>query len=149
MTIGNTGTRASALVSAGLAGELRSAGLDWRPAAGDRFTLAIDGFEGDVFTLSDMVVEAQEHDSGIVLGFNGTTEWALDSAQLSDALWLPREDQARQLLGGCFRRLERAGDGYRAVAVLPGETAERSFDADVPAEAYGRALLQLIRLSAG
>ena len=82
-----------------------------------------------------------------MLGFNGTTEWALDSAQLTDALWLPREDQARELLGGCFRRLERAGGGYRVVALLPGDEAERAFDADRPAEAYGRALLDLIQLA--
>ena len=97
-------------------------------AAGDRFTLHIDGFEGDVFTLSDMVVEAQEHETGIVLGFNGTTEWALDSAQLTDALWLPREDQVRELLGVCFRRLERAAAGFRVAVLLPGARREREFD---------------------
>jgi hypothetical protein len=147
MTVENTETRASSLVSAPLARELQAAGLVWRPLAGDRFTLQIRGFEGDVFTLSDMVVEAQEHETGTVLGFNGTTEWSLDSAQLTDALWLPREDQARELLGSCFRRLERVRDGFRVDVRLPGEPQETSFDADRPAEAYGRAVLALIRLS--
>ena len=147
MTVENADTRLSSLVSAALARELADAGLAWHPTSGDRFILQIGGFEGDIFTLSDMVVEAQEHETGMVLGFNGTTEWALDSAQLTDALWLPREDQARDLLGFCFLRLERAEAGFRVVVRLPGEAAPRDFTAERPAEAYGRALLALIRLA--
>lgn len=137
----------AAMISVKLAGALKAAGLVWHPASGDRFTLTTGAFDGEVFALSDMVVEAQEFPSGTVLGFNGTTEWALDSAQLTDALWLPREDQLRELLGAPFRTLERQGDGYRVTAVLPGDDGEAPsrFDAEVPAEAYGAALLALIR----
>ena len=62
------------MLSIELAGALKSAGLVWHPASGDRFTLVTGTFDGEVFTLSDMVVEAQEFPSGTVLGFNGTTE---------------------------------------------------------------------------
>ena len=97
-----------------------------------------------------MVVEAQESRTGTVLGFNGTTEWALDAAEATDALWLPREDQLRVLLGSSFRSLERIDDGYRVTAVLPGEPTDdgarrRAYWGAEPSEAYGRALLALIR----
>ena len=50
-----------------------------------------------------------------MIGFNGTTEWALDSLDQDDALWLPAEDQLRDRLGAAFRRLERTPDGYAVV----------------------------------
>ena len=60
-----------------------------------------------MFTVSDMTIEAHRYPTGTVLGFNGTTEWALDSVAIDDALWLPREDQLRDLLRGTFRQLIR------------------------------------------
>ena len=95
------------VISTALARELRDAGLIWTPASGDSFQIALADFEGDVFTVSDMTIEAHRYSTGTVLGFNGTTEWALDSVALDDALWLPREDQLRELLRGTFRPLHR------------------------------------------
>ena len=133
------------MISIELAGALKAAGLLWHPASGDRFTLTTGAFDGEVFALSDMVVEAHEFPSGTVLGFNGTTEWAMDSAQVTDALWLPREDQLRELLGAPFRALERRNNAYRVIALLPGDDEVSTFDAAEPAEAYGSALLTLVR----
>ncbi|MBD8486732.1 pilus assembly protein CpaE [Frigoribacterium sp. CFBP 8759] len=93
-----------------LARRLRDAGLRWRPRAGDRFVIETPGFDGDVFTLSDMTIEVHEYPTGTELGFNGTTEWALDSVAADDSLWLPREDQLRELLGPVFRGLARHVD---------------------------------------
>ena len=137
------------MISIELASSLKTAGLVWRPATGDRFTLMTGAFDGEVFTLSDMVVEAHESRTGTVLGFNGTTEWALDATEATDALWLPREDQLRELLGASFRSLERIDGGFRVVSVLPGDSSDTE-DASAywgvePAEAYARALLALIR----
>ncbi|GAB3409844.1 hypothetical protein GCM10027515_29260 [Schumannella luteola] len=146
------------MISTRLAGELRDAGLRWDPISGDAFQIAGGEFEGDVFTVSDMTIEPHRYDTGTVLGFNGTTEWALDSVALEDALWLPREDQLRELLRGAFLALERrvapmnvadgVADGvaateYRVTIELAG--ARRDFVAQDAAEAYGRALLALIR----
>lgn len=126
---------------------LAEAGLCWRPASGDAFRIERSGFESDVFTVSDMTIEPHEFDTGTILGFNGTTEWALDSLALEDALWLPREDQLRDLLRSTFRSLIRQGeDGYRVTVELNGSL--ESFDAVDPADAYGDALLRLISLSA-
>ena len=133
------------MISTDLAQALRDAGLRWRPTSGDRFAIPQPALAGQVFTLSEMTIEAHEYPTGTVLGFNGTTEWALDSVDKSDALWLPREDQLRELLGGTFVSLERrpGRDGDRYVVTTrapdPGE-----FAAGSAADAYGHALLALI-----
>ncbi|MFF1635764.1 hypothetical protein [Leifsonia sp. NPDC058248] len=128
-----------------LARELRTAGLLWRPVSGDTFAIDRAELTGERFTVSDMTIEPHEFDTGTILGFNGTTEWALDSLALEDALWIPREDQLRELLGGAFRHLARTVDGYRVTVVLSGE--EHFFDDEDAATAYGRALLSLIGAS--
>jgi hypothetical protein len=136
------------VISTSLAADLRAAGLTWTPTSGDAFQLAGADFEGDVFTVSDMTIEAHAYPTGTILGFNGTTEWALDSVALDDALWLPREDQLRDALAGTFVGLARsvADDGRVSYAVTTsvGETEERVVSDD-PAEAYGLALLALLR----
>ena len=79
------------MISLARAEELNEAGLRWVPRPGDSFAVRV--LEDQVFTIADMVVEPREYPTGTVLGFNGTTEWALDSVRQEDALWLPREDQ--------------------------------------------------------
>jgi hypothetical protein len=91
------------------------------------------------------VVEAHEASTGPVQAFNGTTEWALDSTSADDALWLPREDQLRELLGGSFRNLAREGAGYLVTVVLPGAAGATRYSADGPPDAYAAALLDLVR----
>ena len=136
------------MISIDSARALAEAGLRWRPVSGDAFRIERSGFESDVFTVSDMTIEPHEFDTGTILGFNGTTEWALDSLALEDALWLPREDQLRALLRSTFRSLTRLGENtYRVTVELAGSA--ESFDAADPADAYGDALLRLISLSAG
>jgi len=131
------------MISVSRAEQLHTAGLRWRPAPGDRF--AVRTLADQVFTISDMVVEPHEYPTGTVLGFNGTTEWALDSLAVEDALWIPREDQLRELLGGTFRHLARTPDGYRVTVLIEGE--ERYFEHDDAATAYAQALLSLIGAS--
>lgn len=133
------------MISPELAQELRNAGLVWHPQSGDRFQINVPDLDVDVFTVSDMTIEAHHYPTGSILGFNGTTEWALDSVALEDALWLPREDQLRELLRTTFRSLNRTPDAYRVDVELHGEL--RSFEHPEPAEAYGLALLALIQLS--
>ena len=142
----------SDLVSARLALALRDAGLRWTPAAGDRFVIPQPALAGQVFTLSDMTIEAHEFPSGTVLGFNGTTEWALDSVAKDEALWLPREDQLRELLGRTFVALVRevAGDVVTYVVTTHQgehgtEGVDRADRAASAADAYALALLALVR----
>ncbi|WP_308468345.1 hypothetical protein [Rathayibacter soli] len=131
------------MISTELARRLRDAGLRWHPLSGDAFRIDSAEFESDVFTVSEMTIEAHEFDTGTILGFNGTTEWALDSVAIERALWLPREDQLRQLLGAAFLSLTRLSDGrYRVLTLLEGRQSE--FVADEPAQAYALALLALV-----
>jgi hypothetical protein len=129
------------VISVGLARELRATGLRWLPANGDRFVVVDRGMDDEVFVLSDMTVELHQFPSGPVIGFNGTTEWALDSLDQQDALWLPAEHQLRDLLGAAFRRLERTADGYDVVLLDGSAAGETRASGGNPAEAYGRALL--------
>lgn len=122
---------------------LQDAGLRWRPRSGDSFRIERPGFDSEVFTVSEMTIEAHEFDTGTILGFNGTTEWALDSLALEDALWLPREDQLRELLRGTFRSLQRLDDGSFRVAVRV-TGVDDVFDAGTAEDAYGIAVLMLI-----
>ena len=123
-------------MSLGLALRLRAAGLAWTPRNGDRFLIPQPDLTDAVFVLSDLTVEVHEFPTGRVFGFNGTTEWALDSVQQRATVWLPREDQLRGLLGDAFARLERVGGRHRVVLV--GETSFEDADAE---EAYGLAVL--------
>ena len=131
------------MISVPLARSLRDAGLRWSPAAGDRFVVADRDMDDQVFVLSDMTVEVRTFPTGPVIAFNGTTEWALDSLDQDDALWLPAEHQLRDLLGGAFRRLERVPGGFTAV-VADGSGTDVGTTAAEPADAYARALLSLL-----
>ena len=135
-------------VSVALARALRDAGLRWSPAAGDRFVIPQPELDGQVFTLSDMTIEAHEYPTGTILGFNGTTEWALDSVAKDEALWLPREDQLRELLGATFVSLQRVDDdGAVAFVVTTRATdgAGREDRAGTAVDAYAHALLALVQ----
>ena len=123
-----------------LARRLRAAGLTWSPSAGDRFVLPVAGMEEEVFVISDLTVDVHHFKTGDVIGFNGTTEWALDSVEQDKAVWLPREDQLRHLLGDAFVTLEQLDGGYAVSLRRADGSLERH--ADIEAErAYARALL--------
>jgi hypothetical protein len=125
-----------------LAQQLKEAGLVWKPAPGDRFAIPDRDLDDDIFFLSNMTIEVHSLPEGRVIGFNGTTEWALDDVELEETIWLPREDQLRELLGGTFRALRRADPDYEVDMELLGE--KRTFAAPAPERAYGAALLHLL-----
>jgi hypothetical protein len=130
------------MISTALARALRDSGLVWRPAAGDAFRIDRVEVDDEIFYLSDMTVEAHDLTTGTELGFNGTTEWALDSVSIEDAVWLPNETQLRTALGPAFRRLEIDGTGVRVTAQIDNLPLE--FAADLAEDAYARALLALL-----
>lgn len=130
------------MISLGLAQQLRDAGVRWSPAPGDRFVVADRDMDSDVFVLSDMTIEVHDLPHGRVIGFNGTTEWALDSIDKDNAVWLPRESQLRELLAGAFHSLDRTDGGWR-VRIELGDTTHTVEHADAE-QAYGLALLLLL-----
>lgn len=134
------------MISDELARALRDAGVRWQPTSGDRFRIDMDALSGEAFTVSEMVVEEHRDSKGSYFGFNGTTEWALDSVATEDTLWLPREDQLRELLGAAFVALQRTEGGYTVQAQVEGQEPIAGTAAD-PADAYALALLDLVSLS--
>ena len=130
------------MLSRDLAFALRDAGVRWTPVNGDRFLVPDRDLDDQVFVVSDMVIESLRLPRGQqVLAFNGTTEWALDSLEASEAVWLPREDQLRLLLGETFESLEplpEPGGGFAVTA-----SGERYVDVTAD-NAYARALLSVL-----
>ena len=127
------------MINLDLALRLRAAGVAWTPAAGDRFVVPDRDMDDEVFVVSDMVVEVHDLPVGRLLGFNGTTEWALDSILAHEVVWLPREDQLRSLLGETFVSLLATPGGFVVVVDRDG-VEERHIDIDAEC-AFARAVL--------
>jgi hypothetical protein len=130
------------VISVELARALRDTGVRWEPEPGDKFVIPDRQMDDEVFVVSTMVIDVHEASAGRIIRFNGTVEWALDSVQQADALWLPSESQLRTLLRGTFRSLRRANGGYRVELEVAGRPLEVS--GDDPEEAYARAILHLL-----
>ncbi len=129
------------MISLELARRLAAAGVLWQPVPGDRFAIDEPQLADEVFWVSNLTIELHHYQDQSVLGFNGTTEWALDSVPLDKALWLPREDQLRALLGERFLAL-RAHDGRWSVDIADGEGTATFVDQDAEC-AYALALASL------
>ncbi len=127
------------VISRALAQQL-AAWLEWTPANGDVFFIPRPEIADQTFIVSDMVVELVVANGESRFHFNGTVEWALDSVESSGVVWMPREDQLRDLLGSQFLSLDRVGDSY--VVALHGPSGAYHTPAEPdPADAYARALL--------
>lgn len=130
------------MITLDLATRLRNAGLEWFPKSGDRFAIPIQGLDHTVFVISEMTIQTQPLETGTLVRFNGTTEWALDSIPQDEVIWLPHEAQLRALLGRRFSRLEAVPDGFVVVLEEGGQTRRH---VDIDAErAYARALLDVL-----
>ena len=130
------------MITVELARDLLAAGVLWDPAAGDRFVVDTELLSHEVFWVSNLTVEVH-HDRGRpFLGFNGTTEWALDSVTLDEALWLPREDQLRELLGNRLLAVHRS-EGTWEVVFEPEPGDRRTVTHPDLECAYARAVLAL------
>jgi hypothetical protein len=127
------------VISVDLAILLRDAGVTWQPAPGDRFAIPDRDLDDQMFVLSDMIVQVHELPRSTVIGFNGTTEWALDDIERDEAIWLPREDQLRDMLGAGFRRLEHDQNGDRYRVTVQGQPDATGPTAE---DAYANAVLR-------
>jgi hypothetical protein len=131
------------MISRALAEQL-SPHLTWTPANGDQFYIPQPEIAESVFTVSDMVVELVVRDGESRFHFNGTVEWALDSVESTEVVWLPREEQLRSQLGPHFLSLDSGPDGFVVTLSGPG----RAFHTEPQPEAsdaYAAALLYAVR----
>jgi hypothetical protein len=130
------------VISRDLATELASL-VTWTPANGDQFFIPRPEISDSVFTLSDMVVELVTAFDETRFHFNGTVEWALDSVESDAVVWLPREDQLRDLLAPWFLSLDATAAGYVVTVSGPGRAHHTAAEAEA-ADAYARALLYVL-----
>lgn len=117
--------------------------LTWRPANGDMFFIPRPEIADSVFTVSDMVVELIVAGGESRFHFNGTVEWALDSVESDGVVWLPREDQLREMLGEYFLSLDSSAGGFVVTVSGPGKAYHTEAEAD-PANAYAWAALYVL-----
>lgn len=130
-----------AVISVDLARSLRTAGVRWEPRNGDWFVVDAAELLDQRLVLSDITVDVHATRAGTILGFNGTTEWALDSVGVEDTLWLPLEHQLRELLGDSFDHLDHVDGTWRVVLTIDGSPI--NFSDPECTEAYGRAVLHV------
>ena len=131
------------MISLDLARRLRNAGLRWTPSDGDRFIVPDRNMDDQVFTISGMTVDVRDGPGGQIIAFNGTVEWALDSINQWEVVWLPREAQLREALGEAFVSLQRVGDRYACTVQMHGrQIVEEHPSAE---QAYGLALLHHVQ----
>ena len=130
------------MISRELAAELAPY-LSWTPANGDRFYIPRPEIAESAFLVADMVVELVTQKGESRFHFNGTVEWALDSVESSGVVWLPREDQLRELLGDYFLSLDSSAGGFVVTVSGPGRAHHTEPEADA-ADAYARAVLYVL-----
>lgn len=130
------------MISVDLAIQLRDAGLPWVPTEADRFHIPDRDMDHHVFSISEMTVGVDDSPGGRQIRFNGAVEWALDSIQQNDVVWLPSESQLRDRLGDTFRSLVVDEGEYVCSVNLGDEVAV--YRAESPVDAYGLALLDLL-----
>ena len=130
------------MIDIDIARRLREAGLPWTPVDGDLFVIDNAQLREETFMLSSMVVEnGTSRSDRPEFRFNGTTEWALDSVEQREALWIPREDQLREALGDAFLSLHRLPEGTFSVTLRSADGTTREVPAPQPEDALSGALL--------
>ena len=131
------------MITLDLARRLRDAGLAWKPGPGDRFVVPDREMDEETFVVSDMVVELVVANGESRFHFNGTVEWALDSVESDGVVWLPRENQLREMLGDYFLSLDSSAAGFVVTVSGPGKAYHTEPELDA-ANAYARAALYVL-----
>lgn len=138
------------MISLTLAQELGDAGLVWAADRHDFFAIPGRGMDDQVFVLSDMMARLEILQGWPVVAFHGAAEWALDYIYTADVVWLPTESQLRSNLAAQLNGTENGGfslirDGESYVCRLDHNVDALAFSGRTAEEAYGEALLYLLR----
>ena len=138
------------MLSMTLAAQLKKSGLMWPVAKNDFFMIPNRGLDDSVFVITDMTVLVEQISGRQSVTFHGAVEWALDHVEVAELVWLPREDQLRELLEQHLIGqpepslvLLSTADGYRCEIQFNDQfLAFESFGAG---DAYGNALLYILQ----
>lgn len=139
------------MIPLALAQRLSEAGLIWVAGRHDFFGIPDRGMDEKVFVLTDIMANLEILQGWPVVAFHGAAEWALDYIYTADVVWLPTESQLRSVLED---RLSAESDSSLSLTLLDGSyecrirvsTESLSFQAPSAEEAYGQALLYVLRL---
>lgn len=139
------------MLSLDSARRLKETGLKWTPDEYDAFFVPFQDLDERIFFISDMSVVVEQMGDEQAITFNGTAEWALDYLVLTEAVWVPREDQLRVLLEDKLMgrgeeqpvlTLQTTPDGYACEIRWHG--AVKRFEDFGASEAYAKALQYLL-----
>ncbi|MGB1251842.1 MAG: hypothetical protein ACPG8W_14580 [Candidatus Promineifilaceae bacterium] len=104
-----------------------------------------------VFVIADMMAQYEILRGDPAITFNGAVEWALDYVLTYDAIWMLTEGQTRtklqQALGENAQFILRLTQTHYECELALSE-APLVFSAATAADAYGQALLALLRQAA-
>jgi hypothetical protein len=134
------------MISFPMAQRLKQAGLKWTPRLHDFFAVPERGMDTKVFVISDLQANIEKLFGSEVVAFQGASEWALDYLITSEAVWMPREEQLREVLlassSEISLHLDCTPEGCH-LDVRSG-AVEMSLDAQQVGDAYAQALLHIL-----
>jgi hypothetical protein len=134
------------MISFPMARRLKQAGLKWTPRLHDFFAVPERGMDTKIFVISDLQANIEKLFGSEVVAFQGASEWALDYLITSEAVWMPREEQLREVLlassSETSLHLDCTTEGCH-LDVRSG-VVEMSFDAQQVGDAYAQALLHIL-----
>ncbi len=138
------------MLSIPLAQELKKYGLTWNVTKNDFFVVPDRGLDDNIFVINDMTVLVEKLSGRLEVTFHGAVEWALDHVEVSELIWLPREEQLRELLEqGLIGQPEPAlvlistADGYRCEISF--HELFLAFESFGVSDVYGAALLYILQ----
>ncbi len=141
------------MISLSLAKRLKEAGLVWQATVNDYFAIPDRDMDDRVFVISDILANLNIFRGWPVVTFHGTAEWALDYILTTEVVWLPREEQLRQLIleslpDNTIEQLQLTfAEGHYRCAI---HWHDQNLQGEAPsaAEAYGQVLLRLLQQQA-
>ncbi len=138
------------MISLTLAEELKQAGLNWFPQLHDFFAIPDTELADRIFVVSDMMIDVHQLIGNQLISFNGAVEWSLDFIMIADVVWMPTEEQLRQMLEDYLLAERQPAvemlsfvDNYRCRITFLGKRYD--FDDPTASGAYGHALLHVIQ----
>jgi hypothetical protein len=140
------------MISLETATQLKQAGLRWIPENYDFFAIPDRGLDEHIFVISNVMTTVEVRQKLSVISFQGTVEWALDYVTISEAVWLPGEEQLRKIILSYLPdmdqpmlRLEKTAAGYSCSIRFQDQWL--SFESKKASEAYAASLLYLLENS--